>query len=222
MKIRPARVLFYLLGMTVLALGLTLSAKANLGIAPILSLSFAASEITGLRLGDTTFVLFSLLAVIEIALHLLPGGKRPPASRGKTVLFDLLQVPLALGFTRLVNLFAACLPSPAGIPLRIALLLLSVVLVGSGAAVTMRMRLIPVPADGMVQAASDRFGAEAGLVKNIVDTGCVAMTCLFSLLLAGRVIGVHIGTVIAMLGTGRVIAVFNRLFGRKLCSMAGC
>ena len=36
---------FYILGMLVLALGLTLNTKAGLGVSPIISIAFAVSEI---------------------------------------------------------------------------------------------------------------------------------------------------------------------------------
>jgi len=59
-------------------------------------------------------------------------------------------------------------------------------------------------------------GLELGLTKNIVDVCCVLATCILTLTFAHRVIGIGIGTLAGMFGTGRVIAVFNRLFGAYL------
>ena len=42
------RALFYLLGLLVLALGLTLNTKVGLGVSPIISVSFSVSTIWGL------------------------------------------------------------------------------------------------------------------------------------------------------------------------------
>ena len=46
------RVLFYLLGQMILAIGLTLSTKVNLGVSPILSIAYCAAVITGRSIGD--------------------------------------------------------------------------------------------------------------------------------------------------------------------------
>ena len=105
-------------------------------------------------------------------------------------------------------------------PARIAVLLISVVLVGTGAALTLDMRLIANPGDGLVQAVSDRTGIELGLTKNIVDITCVTVTCILTLTAAHRIIGVGLGTLAAMLGIGRVIAIINKLFGKRLIPLA--
>ena len=91
------------------------------------------------------------------------------------------------------------------------MLFLAILFVGTGAAMTLDMRLIANPADGIVQVISDVSGLQLGLTKNIVDITCVAFTVAVSFIVARRIIGIHIGTVLAMLGTGRVIALFNKL-----------
>ena len=125
------RTLVYLSGLCILALGLTLSTKADLGVSPIIAVSFCISKITG-------------------------------------------------------------------------------------AALSLDMRLIANPGDGLVQAVSDRTGIDLGLSKNIVDITCVSFTCILSMAAAHRILGVGFGTVIAMLGIGRVIALINKLFGERL------
>ena len=83
------RWVLYLLGMLVLALGLTLNTKAGLGVSPIISIAFAVSEIWGWNFGDMTFLLYSLFVAGQFVL------------RGKNSrLTDLLQLPLSLAFSR--------------------------------------------------------------------------------------------------------------------------
>ena len=170
------RVLVYLSGLCILALGLTLSTKADLGVSPIIAVSFCISKITGARFGDMTFLLYASFVVIEIFLHLIPG-KRRPEDRKKAILADVLQLPLSYFFT---------------------------------------MLLIANPGDGLVQAVSDRAGIDLGLSKNIVDITCVTFTCVLSMIKTHRILGVGIGTLIAMIGLGRVIAFVNKLFGERL------
>ena len=49
------RWIIYSIGMLILAMGLTLNTKAGLGVSPIISLSYAMSEIWHLNFGDVTF-----------------------------------------------------------------------------------------------------------------------------------------------------------------------
>ena len=213
---RPLRrVLFYLIGQIILATGLTLSTKVNLGVSPILSIAYCASVITGRAIGDTSLIVYILCIVAEIILHARQDMQ--PQQRKKVFILDLLQLPLSLVFTRAMNLFAGLLPTPAGpLLLRIPLLILAIVCVGVGAAMTLDMRLIANPADGIVQVISDVSGMKLGLTKNIVDISCVILTAIASFILAHRIIGIHVGTLLAMFGTGRVIALFNRIMEKHV------
>lgn len=209
------RISIYITGLCILALGLTLSTKADLGVSPIIAVSFSVSQLTGARFGDVTFLLYAAFVLIEMVLHLLPG-KRSPSDRKKALISDALQLPLSYVFTMLLNMLSAWIPAAETMPARIAVLLTSVVLVGTGAALTLDMRIIANPGDGLVQAVSDRTGIELGLTKNIVDITCVTITCILTMTAAHRIIGVGAGTLIAMLGIGRVIAMINKLFGERL------
>ena len=210
-----ARIFFYILGICTLALGLTLSTKTKLGASAIIAVAFSISEISGIQLGDATFLLYCFFIAVEIVLHLLPG-RRAPSDKRKALIIDVLQLPFSVFFTRLLNVYAAWIPVPEQLAVRIGVLVLAIVLIGVGAALTLDMRLVASPGDGIVQAISDRSGLELGLTKNIVDVCCVAFTCLLTLVCVRHSIGIGIGTLAGMLGTGRVIAIFNRMFGAYL------
>ena len=57
---------FYILGLLILAMGLTLNTKAGLGVSPIISVSYSISTIFHLNFGDMTLVLYSVFVVAEI------------------------------------------------------------------------------------------------------------------------------------------------------------
>ena len=191
------RLLFYLLGQIILAAGLTLSTKVHLGVSPILSIAYCASELTGCTIGDASLIVYIACIVAEVILHFRQEIDRSPVS---------------FLFTRLMDLLSHHIPDYSGSLLyRIPLLFLAILFVGTGAAMTLDMRIIANPADGIVQVISDVSGLQLGLTKNIVDITCVAFTVAVSFIVARRIIGIHIGTVLAMLGTGRVIALFNKL-----------
>ena len=52
------RIIFYITGLLILAMGLTLNTKAGLGVSPIISVSYSISQITGMNFGNTTMGLF--------------------------------------------------------------------------------------------------------------------------------------------------------------------
>lgn len=94
-------------------------------------------------------------------------------------------------------------------PGRLVALAAAIIATGVGAAATLDMRLIPNPGDGIVQSLSDLSKKETGFVKNVFDGINVSLTVIISLIAEGSIIGIGAGTIIAFLGVGRVIAVFN-------------
>ena len=102
-----------------------------------------------------------------------------------------------------------------------AFLLIAIVLTGVGAALSLNMRLIPNPGDGIVQTLSDFLGGSVGLTKNCFDIGNVLLTSAIGLLMAGQLVGIGLGTILSMIGVGRVIAVFNHFYFHKTSVLAG-
>ena len=83
------------------------------------------------------------------------------------------------------------------------------------------MKLVPNPGDGIVAAVAERLGRDQGFAKNVFDVGCVAVTCVLGLLAAGRIVGIGVGTIAAMIGVGRSIALVYYLGKQNLCLAAG-
>ena len=201
----------YLVGMLVLALGLILNIEAGLGSSAIMSVAYTVSEGLGLKLGNMTFLLYCAFVAAQMVIN---GKDRSWA--------DLLQLPLSLVFTRFMNLFKAAIPYKSGfLPTDLLMLALGILLTGIGAAMTVDMRLIPNPGDGIVSSVARRIHKELGFSKNVFDLGCVAVSLIVGSCLGDPLLGIGLGTVISMVGVGRVIAVFNHLCKDKLLQAAG-
>ena len=201
-----SRWLFYCLGIIILALGLTLNIKSNLGVSPIISVAYVFSGITGINFGNTTFIWYCVLVVAEYIL--LKDWK---------VVF---QIPFSIVFTRFMNLFSSlCSFTVDGFGLQVIVLLLGVLCTGIGAALTVDMHIIPNPGDGIVSAVAFKIKKELGLTKNIFDFCCLISTILIGFIFSKPFYGVGLGTILAMLCVGRVIAIFNHLFKDKLNQM---
>ena len=86
---------------------------------------------------------------------------------------------------------------------------------------SLNMRIIPNPGDGIVQAISDCIHKPVGFTKNCFDLLNICITISVGLIFAHKLIGVGVGTVVAVLGVGRVIALFNHFFMKKMTETAG-
>ena len=195
--------------MFILALGLTLNTKANLGVSPIISVPYSISQITGLNFGDLTFVVYAMFVVVQIIIHIRLKNHKRIAS-------DILQLPLSLIFTRLLNIFTVHIPISQNLGIRFIILTFAIICTGIGAAMSLSMQIVPNPGDGIVQALAERFDKSVGITKNLFDCLNLSITLCISLFIAHQIVGVGIGTVIAVVGVGRVIALFNHIFESKI------
>ena len=106
-------------------------------------MAYCVSQIFELNFGDMTFVLYGIFVVVQLFLR-----------ERRERLATLLQFPLSLVFSRLLNLCSACIPYQAAahsLPENLAVLALAIVLTGVGVALTVNMRLVPNPGDGIVR-----------------------------------------------------------------------
>lgn len=203
------QILVYVVGMFILAIGLTLNTKANLGVSPIISVPYSISQITGLNFGDLTFVVYAIFVVVQIIIHIrLKNHKR--------IVSDILQLPLSLIFTRLLNIFSTYIPTAQNLGIRFIVLTLAIICTGVGAAMSLSMQLVPNPGDGIVQSLAEGFNKSVGLTKNLFDCFNLCITLCISIFIAHQIVDVGIGTVIAVLGVGRVIALFHHIFEYKI------
>lgn len=206
------RWVIYLAGMISLAAGLTLNTKTGLGASAIVSVAHTISLCTGFTLGNITLVTYVLFIAAQFVLK---GSKRN--------WLDLLQLVVSVVFTRVLDFMKAAVTYQSGQSLvsDLLLLVLSIILTGTGAAMVLSMELIPNPADGIVNAISMRSGKEVGICKSCFDIVNVAVALLIGLFNGNALMGIGIGTVISMLCIGRYISIFNKFFRHKLRAAAG-
>ena len=219
------RWVFYLLGLLILALGIMLNTKANLGVSPIISVPYSISHIIGFNFANMTMIVYFIFVLIEMIMHTVwyLTDRKEAKYLGMYIIRDALQIPVSIVFTRFLNVFSALIPSVHNnIVLQIVVLLLAVLLTGIGAAMSLNMRIIPNPGDGIVQAISDttrlkgRTGKGVGFCKNCFDIFNVCTTFL---------IGLFTGHILLGLGLDRIDNVIYNGFSEEevqtLSVMAG-
>lgn len=150
-----------------------------------------------------------MFVVVQIIIHIrLKNHKR--------IALDILQLPLSLIFTRLLNIFTVYIPTSQNLGIRFIILTFAIICTGIGAAMSLSMQMVPNPGDGIVQALAERFDKSVGITKNWFDCLNLSITLCISLFIAHKIVGVGIGTVIAVVGVGRVIALFHHIFESKI------
>lgn len=60
-----------------------------------------------------------------------------------------------------------------------------------------------------------------GLVKNCFDILNISITAMAGMVFGGKIIGIGIGTVAAVIGVGRTISIFNHFVRKKMDTLAG-
>lgn len=222
------RWLFYIAGLIILALGIMLNTKTNLGVSPIISVPYSISSVIGFNFANMTLIVYVIFVIIEMLLHIIWQFFDKSANKlGMYLLRDLLQIPVSIIFTRFLNIFSGMIPAVNNnFVLQFLLLIIAIILTGIGAAMSLNMRIIPNPGDGIVQAISDttklnnKKGKGVGFCKNCFDITNVTITFIIGLSTGHFLLGLGIGTIFAMIGVGRVIAIFNHKFMNKMNKIA--
>ncbi len=204
------------MGQIILALGLVLNTKADLGVAAITSTAYCTSVIFERPIGDTNFIIYIIFITIEVLFHL-------KKKRFMECLLDVGQLGISFLITRFMNLFQDIIPVYyleypdtflATIFGRFLVLLIAVIFIAIGAATTMNLHVLPNPGDGIVMVIADEVHKDTGLIKNFLDATMVATTLAFGLIARRQIIGIGFGTIFSMICVGRFIAVYNKIFGK--------
>jgi len=209
---RLYRAVFYLIGVLILAVGITLNTKTGLGVSPIVSVTFSTSRIFAWNFGVVNFCQYTVFILCEILL------------RKKATIAEFLQLPFSFVFSFLLDFCSGLITYDStlhGMGANLVLLAAAIVLTGIGISLSVNMLLVPNPGDGIVFALAERMGWEQGFAKNIFDVCCVLTTCGLGLLFAGEIIGIGLGTLATMIGVGRAVALVNRLCKETMLRLAG-
>lgn len=187
--------LIYMIGIVILAAGITINTKTALGVSPVISLAFNAATIACVSIGMGTFLYYLFLILVQFLLL-----------RKNFQTVQLLQVFASFLTSFFIQFYDTILPQPDGLVWRVLGVFLGVLLTGIGASITVAMQLIPNPADALANTIGFVLNKSFGFGKNLLDLVCIALAVLVGFIFGRGLLGVGIGTLIAMILTGRVVA----------------
>lgn len=183
----------FLIGITIMSLGISIVTQAGLGTTPISSLPLVASYATGYTFGQTTFA----INVVMVLLQILLLGK----SAKWTV---LLQIPLTYVFAAAIDVSM----SHTGFLLsdvywqKLLVNIAGTVILGFGIACEVWARIMMLPGEGLVLAAAIRSRKPFPKVKIYNDVTLVVMALILSLAVFSSIEGLREGSAISAVLTG--------------------
>ncbi len=212
MKKNFKKVLFYIGGLLLLAIGINISKLAGLGISPVSAIPYAFELIWGVELGRATTIFHIVFIVLQI---LLLRKRYRPVQVLQIVCVYILGI-----FIRYTgpDYLLAWLPAASNYIIKILYLLVSIVIIGIGVAFYLIPGFFPLPAEGFMQAIVDysnnRF--KFANVKVAVDSISVLISAILSIIFLKELSTVREGTILAALLVGRVVGYIYKKYREEL------
>ncbi len=207
------RVLVYVVGLFIMAFGVSLSLKSNLGVSPVNSLPNEISLVANsfginLSLGNAVIIIFSCYVLVQILIK-----------RRRFPLIDLTQVVFSVifgYFANFTNMLTNASSYLTSFPLRLLFMAVSMVLIAFGVSIYMNAKLVNMPMEGMTLAISEQLGKPFARVKVVVDCSTVILALVLSLVFLHGIEGVGIGTVFAAVCVGLLVKPIQKLVSPAL------
>lgn len=199
------RMVMYLAGVAILALGIAVQTASGMGVAALTCFAEALALTTGATLGSMvtlTYVIYVLAQFLILRREFNP------------------RILLELGFSALIGVFTDLFTAwlsvhPGTLPLQVPTMLGALGITALGVSLVVNMGVVPNAPDGLVQVIAEKLGRRFGDVKVVFDTSHVAASLALSLLFLHDLGGFGATTVISALFLGRVINVVNSLFAER-------
>jgi uncharacterized membrane protein YczE len=196
-----------LLGNFVLAFGVAMAVKADMGITPVNSIAFVLSRIFSIDHGLLTGVVYAFYVLLQLAIL----GK-------EFRLNNLLQGGAALVFGWFVFLcnHTLAFQVPEFYLIRLLFLLAGIIIIGLGIMLYLRADILPQPAEGLILAIQKKTGWKLHNIKVVFDSSVVVIAAAISFIITREIIGIREGTLISMIGIGRCLGFFTKRLGGKI------
>ena len=206
------RVALMLAGIAVMALGIDLVVKGNLGNSPISACPYVMSHVLpDISFGTLMLVWQCLLVATQIAI--LRRDFRP---------IDLLQLPVSVFFGLCIDVFVVLL-APLSVPSYLSAwlyLVVGILVLAAGIVMTVVSGTVMNCGEAVVQAVVAKTGIRFGTVKVSFDLTCAIVATVLGLAFLGYVEGVREGTVVCAVFTGMVVNLYMAGYGKLRAARA--
>ncbi|RSK26070.1 membrane protein [Bacillus sp. HMF5848] len=188
------RSLFYLIGLTIISFGVSLTIKADVGVGAWDALNVGLSETVGLTVGSWVFIVGCILIVINALLM----KKKPDLP----ALITIIMLGSLIDFWLLIALKPVVLQ---GLFIRYVIFFIAIVVIAMGVAIYLQAKFAPVPIDDLMITLRHRLNLNITMAKTMNEL--LALVAAF--LLSGPI---GVGTLIITFSIGPIIQFFFPFF----------
>ncbi|MBR2967397.1 MAG: hypothetical protein IKC35_01300 [Clostridia bacterium] len=206
------RVIVYLVGLFVIAFGVSIAVKSNLGVSSATSLPYVLSKrFTFLTLGNWTTIIYCVIVLLQLAIL-----------RKDFKWYYIFQFAVSTVFGFFVDgasfIASFIIPDVTFYALRLLYTAISLVLIAIGVILYLAPNIMSMPVEGFAQALTAKTKLQFSTSKMIADMSLTALAVVFSLIFWQKLDGIREGTIILAFGTGLVIKPINKLIKNPLHS----
>lgn len=199
------RILAFVCGLFLMAMGVAFSIVSLLGTTPISSISYSLALITNIDIGITTFLFNASLIVIQFIILRSKFHKKRLLQFINCVLFGY--------FTDVALHIVSFIPFDASFWMCALFLVISIFLTAFGIFVYMPANIAPLPGEGCVEAIAITTGWRFSSIKIAFDATMVVLSLVMCGLFYTNILGaVNIGTFISSFFVGFTLRQINNLY----------
>ena len=199
------RILAFVCGLFLMAMGVAFSIVSLLGTTPISSISYSLALITNIDIGITTFLFNASLIVIQFIILKTKFHKKRLLQFINCVLFGY--------FTDVALHIVSFIPFDASFWMCALFLVISIFLTAFGIFVYMPANIAPLPGEGCVEAIAITTGWRFSSIKIAFDATMVVLSLVMCGLFYTNILGaVNIGTFISAFFVGFTLRQINNLY----------
>ena len=199
------RILAFVCGLFLMAMGVAFSIVSLLGTTPISSISYSLALITNIDIGITTFLFNASLIVIQFIILKSKFHKKRLLQFINCVLFGY--------FTDVALHIVSFIPFDASFWMCALFLVISIFLTAFGIFVYMPANIAPLPGEGCVEAIAITTGWRFSSIKIAFDATMVIISLVMCGLFYTNILGaVNIGTFISAFFVGFTLRQINNLY----------
>ena len=185
-----------------MAFGIAMAVRADIGVAPGSTISYAVSKLTPLTIGQCSSLFHLFCMLMQLAITRRPTLKL------------LFQFPMVYVFGLLLDVFYLLLNVDLpGMPARVILLLAGLFVFSLGIRIMVGADILLAPPDGLARTVGNKLGWPMSRAKLAFDIVVTVSAAVLTLIAAGNaLLVIGVGTVICAIGTGPIIGLFTKLF----------